>query len=105
MSQKKKTIRAEFRRLVLDRDGNRCRVCGWNEDVALLDPHHIQNRNLLPNGGYVKENGISVCPRCHMKAEVYHQTGTPLPGFSMEELYSLVGSSLEMATRASKKLG
>ena len=58
----------------------------------------------MPNGGYVKENGISLCPEHHEMAEVYHSTGKALPGFSPQELYALVGSSREKAIRASNKL-
>ena len=58
----------------------------------------------MPEGGYVEENGISLCPGCHEKAEVFHSTGKSLPGFSPEELYVLIGSSLEKATSAARKL-
>lgn len=61
--------------------------------------------NLLPNGGYVKENGITLCPKCHEKAEVFHSTGAALEGFSPEDLYKLIGSNYEKALAASKKLG
>lgn len=59
----------------------------------------------MPNGGYVKENGISLCDGgCHALAEVYHRTGTPHPGFSPTDLYAKIGSSCEKAYRASRKL-
>lgn len=50
-------------------------------------------RNDVLNGGYVKENGISLCPQCHIKAEAYHRTGTTLPGFSPDDLFNMIGSS------------
>lgn len=56
------------------------------------------------NGGYVQENGISLCPKCHEKAEVFHSTGTPLEGFSVEDLYKKIGSTFEKAQKASKRL-
>lgn len=69
-----------------------------------LDAHHISDRNLLPNGGYVKENGISLCEECHKKAEVFHSTGTSHPGYSPEDLYKMINSNYEKAKEASEKL-
>jgi 5-methylcytosine-specific restriction endonuclease McrA len=106
MSQKKKAVREAFRTSVFKRDGHKCRTCGKvppNGDEG-LDAHHIFDRTLLPSGGYCKENGISVCAECHLKAEQFHITGTSLPGFSPEDLYALIGSSFEKALAASKKL-
>jgi hypothetical protein len=48
----------------------------------------------MPNGGYVKENGITLCKigeNCHLKAENVE------PGFEPELLYRLIGSSKELA--------
>lgn len=106
MSAEKKKIRDNFRNAVFDRDGNKCRVCGWAlfADGLTLDAHHITDRNLMPNGGYVKENGISLCPGCHEKAEVFHSTGEALPGWSPDDLYKLIGSSYEQAAKASERL-
>lgn len=58
----------------------------------------------MPNGGYVKENGITVCEEHHMMAEEYHSTGTALPGFHPDDLYKVIGSSKEEAYRASLRL-
>jgi len=69
-----------------------------------LDAHHITDRNLMPNGGYVKENGISLCSTCHEKAEVYHSTGTAAEGFAPDDLYKKINSSYEKAVEASNKL-
>jgi len=69
-----------------------------------LDAHHIQNRDLMPNGGYVKENGISLCAECHIKAEEFHNGREPPTGFSPWELFIKIGSSLEKATAASQRL-
>jgi len=102
MSSEKKLIRQRFRNEVFERDGNVCRVCGAGSYV--LDAHHVTDRNLMPNGGYVKENGISLCPGCHEKAEVFHNTGTPVKGFSTDDLYELICSSHELAVRASERL-
>lgn len=106
MSQKKKAVRDAFRSSVFKRDGYRCRMCGVvpaNGDEG-LDAHHITDRNELPNGGYVKENGISLCDECHLKAEHFHSTGVSYHGYSPEDLYSKIGSSYELAQAASKRL-
>jgi len=103
------------------RDRYQCRCCGkpgkdrqggdeyleyHSASLSLvdLDAHHIQDRNQMPNGGYVKENGISVCDDCHVLAEVFHQTGEAVEGFSPEDLFQMIGSSLEEAVAASKRL-
>lgn len=53
----------------------------------------------MPNGGYVRENGISVCTDCHLLAEDAE------PGYEPEVLYEKIGSSYEYAVEASEKLG
>jgi len=113
----KKQIRSQFRTQVFTRDGYRCVCCGkhgkcrqTNEFIGIdvprvnLDAHHITDRNLMPNGGYVKENGISVCDDCHELCEVFHQTGEAHPGYAPADLYKMVGSSYEAAVKASEKL-
>ena len=103
----KQKVRERFRESVFERDGNRCRVCG-KSDVK-LDAHHITDRNELPNGGYVKENGITLCyteKGCHWKAELYHISNGKdwTEGFHPEDLYKLIGSSKERAVKESQKL-
>ena len=51
----KQKVREDFRNSVFERDGHKCKICGSNDK---LDAHHITDRNEMPNGGYVKENGI-----------------------------------------------
>lgn len=109
MSQKKKQIRAAFRQAVFTRDGFACRGCGFQSSPehaeAELDAHHITDRNEMPNGGYVAENGISLCKaRCHELAETYHKGEPVEPGYSPEELYALIGSSRRQAVVAAEKL-
>jgi 5-methylcytosine-specific restriction endonuclease McrA len=106
MSKNKKKVRSEFREAVLARDKNKCRCCSYEIDALLLDAHHITDRNLMPNGGYVKENGISLCPDCHRKAEFYHLTDEQdwFDGFHPSDLYKLIGSSYEIACEKSNKL-
>lgn len=96
----KKQIRATFRESVFGRDKNKCRMCG----EAAVDAHHIIDRNLLPNGGYVKENGISLCEACHIKAEQFHATGVAAEGYSPEDLFTKIGSSEKLAREKSEKL-
>lgn len=108
MSFKKKKIRADFRNACFKRDKYTCIMCGFQSSPEKaeeeLDAHHIQDRNLLPGGGYVKENGASLCAKCHELAEFFHQFGESHPGYSPEDLYAKIGSSHEMAYKASEKL-
>jgi len=101
MSGNKKLVRDKFRESTFKRDLYKCKMCNSKES---LDAHHITDRNLMPNGGYVKENGISLCPLCHQKAEEFHSTGTSHPGYSPLDLYAKIGSSEEIARKASEKL-
>jgi hypothetical protein len=59
--------RKQFRQAVFDRDENNCLVpwCDQNAD----DAHHIIERDLWDDGGYVKDNGASVCNHHHQYAE------------------------------------
>jgi predicted restriction endonuclease len=101
----KKTIREAFRQAVFRRDGYRCAMCG-RSDVK-LDAHHITDRKDMPNGGYVAENGITLCDcdqGCHWKAEHHHATGKAYPGYSPEELYAKIGSDPVKAWESSEKL-
>lgn len=104
----KKEIRNAFRTTVFSRDGYRCVMCGRTD--GQLDAHHIIDRHDLPNGGYVKENGITLCAgegqdNCHWKAEQWHATGEAFPGYSPEELFAKIGSNLDLAIAASEKIG
>lgn len=109
MSNQKKQVRSLFRDSCYKRDGYRCAMCGMKSSAEHaqqeLDAHHITDRNLMPNGGYVKENGISLCEECHKKAEQFHETGKPYPGYAPEDLYKKIKSTLEKAIRASENLG
>jgi len=57
--------RNEFREAVFARDGHRCVACG----APGADAHHLIDRSLWPDGGYAPDNGVTLCPRCHLKAE------------------------------------
>lgn len=108
MGADKKLVRLKFRNSCYKRDKYKCAKCDFQSTPEQaekeLDAHHITDRNLMPNGGYVKENGISLCESCHEKAEQFHSTGVPYPGYSIEELYVVIGSNLEKAMEASRKL-
>lgn len=105
----KKEIREKFREVCLKRDKLSCAVCGikaksFEEAEKLFDVHHITNRKEIVNGGYVLENGISLCEEDHIKAEVYHSTGVSVEGYSPDDLYKIINSNLEKAIEASEKL-
>ena len=103
MSAKKKMVRQKFRDSVFKRDRNKCVICKKTEN---LDVHHITDRSLMPFGGYVKENGISLCLEHFAIAEMYHQSDgeTYEEGFHPKQLYNKIGSSYEKALEASSKL-
>ena len=105
MSNEKKLVRLRFRDSVFRRDNFTCKGCGHksliNNAEDELDAHHIINRGLIENQGYVVQNGITLCcigNNCHLKAENNEQ------GFSEQELFKLIGSSRKKAIKAAKKL-
>lgn len=107
--KRKQAIRENFREAVFKRDGFKCRKCGRKQTEVKLDAHHITNREAIPNGGYVVENGISLCDcegGCHMKAEQFYiSEGKEYPdGFHPNDLYILIDSSYEKAVKASERL-
>ena len=79
-------------------------MCGISSMFIKLDAHHVTDRKEIINGGYVMENGISLCPECHKKAEMFHDTGKAYPGYAPEDLYKAIKSSKELAIEASRKL-
>jgi rubredoxin len=130
---RKREIRRQFRDAVFERDGYRCVVCGFESSPEQaeheLDAHHITPREDLPNGGYVAENGVSLCDPsktgkplahgCHYKAEQIllrlSRGWTPGAGLpkhpedwqyecTPEALYKAIGSSHEKAMEASRYL-
>ena len=108
MSQRKKDVRKSFRSAVFERDGYMCRCCGFKSSAERaddeLDAHHITDRNEMPNGGYVAQNGVSLCAECHLIAEATHRGEPTPPGFNPAELYAAIGSSEEQAREASEEL-
>lgn len=115
MGQKKKQVRAKFRKDVFDRDKMTCQVCLAQRTEEDLDAHHITDRSKMPNGGYVAENGITVCQNdveqghdltCHMRVEQFHISNGESweDGLHPDDLYNKIGSSLEIAISASERL-
>jgi hypothetical protein len=100
MSRAKRQIRQRFKQEVLERDGYRCLGCGCQPGVDALDAHHIIDRHDMPNGGYVVENGATLCHTCHPLAEREHQGLESHPGLSRAELFAIIGSSEAEAKRA-----
>lgn len=116
---KKSEVRRNFRESTFDRDGYRCRWCNngpiYDSPESIFDAHHITDRHDMPNGGYVPENGITLCKydengyednSCHMKAERFHISGGVEweEGMHPNDLYKLIGSSKELAVKKSEKL-
>lgn len=117
----KRKIRRKFRDDTFERDEYKCRCCSqdyseMNFPESFLDAHHITDRSEMPNGGYVKENGISLCKEnfdelgflkesCHMKAERFHISGGKdwFTNMHPDDLYKLIGSSKELAIKKSGK--
>jgi len=66
MSQNRK----QFRQNVFSRDNNKC-IVPWCDSEA-DDAHHIIERELWKDGGYIKDNGASVCNKHHRYAETNH---------------------------------
>lgn len=108
---KKQKIRETFRNDVFKRDKYSCKVCDKKYSpktaVEFLDVHHITDRNEIVNGGFVKENGISVCKKdCHFKVEMFHiyEGEKWEEGLHPDDLYKMIGSSKELAIEKSEKL-
>ena len=97
----KKKLRAACRTATFKRDNHKCAVCKCGASANQFDAHHITPRSEMPNGGYVIENLITLCYGCHLKAETFKKN--PLPGYSPEELYAIIGSSKELAMRKSNE--
>ncbi len=104
----KKDIRLNFRKSVFSRDNWTCQVCGkrhTSEDT--LNAHHITDRSKMPNGGYIKENGITVCEDgCHMKCEKFHiSDGVEWEeGLHPDDLYKKIKSSKEESIKKSNQI-
>ena len=54
----------DWRHRVLDRDGNRCRHCGSEDNLHV---HHVVRWKDCPALRTVDTNGITLCERCHIQ--------------------------------------
>lgn len=95
MSEQKRMIRLRFNTDCFYRDDFTCRLCTAGPEK--LEVHHITSREQMPNGGYVKENGITLCQKHHLIVETKSD-------YTNDELYGLIGSSYEKALVASSRL-
>ena len=103
MSTKQNHIRwrKKFNDDCLKRDNNQCVFCKSRNN---LDVHHITDRHEMPNGGYTKSNGITVCDEHHPLCEEFHINGTCLPEYHPDQLYIKINSSYEQAFIDSENL-
>ena len=99
--QDHKRWRRSFNDECLERDNHKCKFC---EETEGLDVHHITDRHDMPNGGYVKSNGITVCEEHHLLCEELHSIGLCEPEYHPDELYKMIGSSYEIAFNDSLNL-
>ena len=101
--KRKQQIRNAFREAVFSRDNHTCVFCDVTDN---LDAHHITDRNEMPNGGYVVDNGITLCETHHFMAEKFHISGGEdyENGMHPNDLYVIIGSSYEKAVNASRRL-
>ncbi len=109
MSKSKEEVRKNFRDSCFKRDKFTCVMCGikassHDEAMLIFDVHHICPRTEMPCGGFVLENGITLCHDDHLKAEEFYSSGVAIPGYSPDELYKRINSSKEKAVEASKRL-
>ena len=97
----KKQIRQKFRTEVFTRDNFKCVFC----DKTAVDAHHITDRSEMLNGGYILENGISVCEEHHIMCEKFHITNGEewFYGYHPDDLYKKINSSKELAIKIDSK--
>lgn len=92
--------REDFKLHVFARSGGRCVFCS----EPAVDPHHVLERKLYPDGGYYLGNGAAVCDAHHWKCETTELTveqvraaagiQSPVlpPGFAAGEVYDKWGN-------------
>jgi len=69
----------QWRRRVLARDGHRCRICGRTDNIGV---HHLLSYLKYPELRSLDDNGVVLCPRCHIRLDGFTQdneTGRILP--------------------------
>jgi hypothetical protein len=107
MSAKKKLARQKFRDEVLKRDRSLCAICKTPDNVEI---HHITDHTQMPGGGYVRENGITLCKEHLEQAELYLHSesgemaeGAELGALAPKKLYLKIGSNYDKAFKASQR--
>jgi len=84
----------EIRQKVLHRDKNICQLCGRSSDKSPLHVHHkVPMRNFIDiNQANSLTNLVSLCPRCHQRAEsvVRINSGIRGLGFALHGLAPLL---------------
>ena len=96
-----KKWRKQFNEDCLARDKNKCVFCDEKDEIQV---HHISDRHDMPNGGYTKSNGITVCDFHHLECESHHM-GIEIPeGFHPDDLYKKINSSKKQAIEDSNNL-
>ena len=102
MSNKRET-RRNFVLICTKRDKFRCVCCRGTKEITV---HHITDRKQMPGGGYVKENGATLCGDCHLKAEKFHMTEGKewVEGYHPNDIYAKINSTYEQAYKASQRL-
>ncbi len=73
-----------IRKRVLNRDGNRCQVCGTTGTGRPLQVHHIQPFRSFNSRETANQlqNLITLCPTCHQLAETRVRVRSGMAGFS-----------------------
>lgn len=106
--KKKRQIRSNFRNVVFTRDNFKCCFCHKDVTNYKIDAHHISDRNsdFFYNGGYVLENGISLCEEHHIMAEKFHETNGKewFDNFHPNDLYKKINSSKELAIKIDNQM-
>ena len=74
-------MRSDFKEAVFARTKGKCCVPGCN--CAAEDAHHILDRHLWNNGGYILSNGAALCAKHHIDAE----NGTITPRQCIEYMH------------------
>ena len=102
LKSKKKKINKQFNTECLNRDNNKCKICGSTSNLKV---YHIIDKNLL-NNIHIKENGITLCHECKLKAEKYYQTNNNNYdiNYHPDNLYKLINSSRQFAILIANQL-
>jgi 5-methylcytosine-specific restriction endonuclease McrA len=104
-----KKLRKEFREAVFARDCG-CVMCGddneYDPENIQYDAHHIMNRKEMPADGYAVENGIMLCPECHIIAEdtYFGRKANYNVAYLPNSLYTYIHSSYSIADEKCKQL-